>query len=533
MSFSVPSRVRILSFWVLFPALFLGISLFVSSFGLFGSWTVTAFGVPYYYNWDPDGFYLGVGLTFFDQRYTWVGHPGIPLVALIYTVARACHGIGMALGDSAPFESFAAKQAATVILASKIAVSLFHILSFAMLYRIGRIFLTKQAARIAVLAYATSAIVLYYMNKISPEPLWVFFALLSLFALWKYVETHRSRQKYLFLALAAFAAMAAVTTKIMIAFPLVFFVPLYILGHGEMTQRDKRVGIALFFLFSSLFFATLGWKVDWIGFITFWLQYSPTQAPSGNVSPEIHPLFAFIRFLIHLSVSLAEGFLSFLKLDPSDQKGQFNLAELPFFILSAGGFLLYWKKNPQKRRQAAWLAVFAVMMAPGVLYKGAHHYLPLHLALAALFCGYFVWETLSRLIIKAGSERTKTLAAVFSVLLIHAYSLALFVETKKSDMTNYLRDWRPYYRALAAIDDSQQIGILKVPEKTEIPGRLLSYYLPPASQIGERFRSFFVYLPGDTLPENLGERRIGAVLLHDPEGVRRIWPADPKGLSGR
>jgi len=45
-------------FWVLFPGVFLCISILVSYFGLFGSWTVSVFGVPYYYNWDPDGFYM-------------------------------------------------------------------------------------------------------------------------------------------------------------------------------------------------------------------------------------------------------------------------------------------------------------------------------------------------------------------------------------------------------------------------------------------------------------------------------------------
>ncbi|MBU1256015.1 hypothetical protein KKH35_04035 [Patescibacteria group bacterium] len=261
-----------------------------------------------------DRIYLGAGLTFFDVRYVWAGHPGIPLMFLIYSISKMFYWLGLLFGASVPFEIFTAKNIFWVIFITKSAITFVYILSFCILYRIALIFLTETASKIAVLSYATSVIILYYMNKISPEPLLVLFALLGIFWMWKYVENHHDYKGYIFLALSAFAGIVAVMTKIMIAAPLVVFLPAYILLHQGISLKNKILGTGLFLCFGVIFFILIGWKVDWPSFFDFWKNYAPSNPTSTSDSS---PLFYFnqsISYIISFFFSVIHGFFSFFSI---------------------------------------------------------------------------------------------------------------------------------------------------------------------------------------------------------------------------
>ena len=521
---SLGDRLKFPYFWVLFPGVFLCLSILVSYFGLFGSWIVSVFGVPYYYNWDPDGFYLGAGLTFFDERYVWVGHPGIPLMFLIHSISKVFYWLGLLFGASVPIETFTAKNIFWIILVTKSAITIVHILSFCILYRISLIFLTKTASKIAILSYATSVIILYYMNKISPEPLLVLFVLLSIFWIWKYVENHHKYKGYIWLALSAFAGIAAVMTKIMIATPLVAFLPAYILLHQGISLKNKMSGTCLFLCFGAMFFILLGWKVDWYYFFQFWSQYAPSNPDSTG---GVYPLFSFIQAISHIITNflfiMADGLFSFFSISGlTSQKGQFNAAELPFMALSVVGFIQYWKDNPPKRRQMTWLLIFALITAPCVLYKGAYHYLVIHLAFAAIFFSYFICESISKILKGTALSKNKFATAVIATLMIHSLSIAIFVETKWSDIRNYMNNWQPYYIGLNTINHEERIGISNTRDKSEIPGRLISYYVPPSSSFNKRFRDYFVYLDGDTSQDKLKEKNITVVISSGAEWTNII-----------
>jgi len=507
-------------FWPVLSFIYVSLSLLFSFNGLFGNWAISLFGVTYPVNWDPDGFYIGAGITFSESRYAgFVGHPGIPLIFCIHAISRLMHIASFFSGPAVDFAAFAAKNIFWIILAVKLFITCCYLASFYAVYSVARFYLTKTSSQIAIAAYATTGIVLYYFNKISPEPLLVFFVFFSLWAMFRYVGTHRaSGVSYAYLILSASAAALALLTKIAIALPLPVFILGYILSHRMIAAGDKAKGAALFLVSFLTVLFLAGQKVDWTYFFNYWFNYAPgtpSYAVGRGVAANIVSAFMaayenIFQFVLDLFVW--EAWLP----GRSSFRGHFNAAALPYLVCSVVGLAMYWKQNPDMRRRVLAILVLCIALAPLVMYRAAHHYYVIHLAVASFFAGYCV----SSLAGRVSSSRARTAAvALVSVLLVNSLSAAIFLRAKYADMREYARWWKPYFTALNEMRRKDRIAIVAVSDMTDIPGRIVSYYVDQRSPLCRAFeRQFLLFdeIPPDAVIMN---ERIITVLRHTPDGV--------------
>src|SRR5262245_45980855 len=135
-----------------------------------GSWPNRIFGEPAWYELDPGSFYVTAAheLTFGTPA-LFLGHPGTPLLLLLEGVQQGLYALAAEPGLS--YTAFTARNLPGVIVASKLLVTVLHLVSFAFLFAFARKLLRDElAAWCACLGYATSLPALYYVSRISVEP---------------------------------------------------------------------------------------------------------------------------------------------------------------------------------------------------------------------------------------------------------------------------------------------------------------------------------------------------------------------------
>jgi hypothetical protein len=460
---------------IILSGIFLAVSWRISYLSGFSDWTIAAWGGSYILHWDPDGMYLGAGISLGDIPHIPSDgpHPGLPLIWLIYSLSRTFSLIAGPWTEAPTNSLFVAKNIFWIAFLSKCFITIIHLLSFFALYRLALVFTRPAEAKIAVLAYGTTMIVFHSINKISPEPFVVLFSLLGLLCCYEFIRDPHRPRGYLFLGLSALNGACAILSKFMISAPLFFFVPAYILSHPHVKPRLKWIASTLFIAFSLAFLFLLGWKIDWEEFFRFWIQY----APGGSRMAEGSWFHAWHR-------DWTPG-LEF-------QYHQFFWGELPFLILSLWGLRSYWKFFPEKRRQLAWLLLLALLLTPAVLYRAAPHYGFLHFALGSIFFGYGVcrlarWASPKYL--PAGKGRSFLLAAIFT-LFIHSFGIGSFLLVREEDIGRYQKNWRPYFQALEQIRYGERIGMIKE-ECRLTPDRVITLQLPASAPLALAFQRLF------------------------------------------
>jgi hypothetical protein len=376
------------------------LSLFISYKGLFGSWTVSAFGVPTYYFWDPDGYYLSAGITFFNDRYAgFIGHPGIPLMFCIQIITGILYSFAFLFDPSLDYAVFAAKNISFVILATKLFITACYLLSFYILFTISRIFLTKTFSQLAVIAFGTTCIILSYFNKISSEPLLLIFVFSSYWFMLKYVQNSLEWKGYAYLVLCSISVGLAILTKMMIALPVPLFILGYIFFHQSIKFANKIKASSVFLVFFTVVFIVCGSKVDWSNFVSFWFYYAPG-------SPKYEVSIGFFNNIL-LSAGKIPEYLVLIFFDFFSQRlwapslnsflGLFNIATLPFMFSALIGFFLYWRKYPDKGRNLGAILILLLFLTPQAFYRHGYHYYLIHLGDAALFVSYFIKFILDRM----------------------------------------------------------------------------------------------------------------------------------------
>ncbi|MDD5492391.1 MAG: hypothetical protein PHV60_06910 [bacterium] len=495
-------------FWlklsIILAVLFAGITYF----SLFGNWLVRSLGVEYTANWDPDGMYLASGLAFFDHKYvSYVGHPGISLMFLIQITARLMYWVYGIFHNNGSFAAYAATHIFWILFTIRMVMVSLFILAFYVLYKMSLVFLSRALSQIAVLVYASSFIILYYLNKISPEPILVISVLLTIYWSWRYLLNADNNKGYFFLFLTAVATAIALATKILIVAPLAVFIPVFILSRGELKPKKRILDVILYIFILFLVFAGLVPKVDWKYFIGFWLDYGPT---GGRTS----------KGIIDVMTSALNGLAPRLWLpNLKDWKGLQNLVMWPFMILGIAGLCQYWRNNESKRNTIKWILIFLLMITPPVIYKAAYHYLVIHLAIAAIFAGYWIGTNVNSRM-KGFSSQTKTWVAVSTVLVVNSLGLIMYADIKINESRDYNRWWKPNYKAINRLQPGQRIGLIMNTYRDDIPSRLMSYYYLKGSLLMKEFDNLFVVIKEPLeLPELL-KKNIGPILIYQQDGVK-------------
>jgi hypothetical protein len=257
-----------------------------------GAWDNRIFGFAMWQDNDPGGWYIPAAHEALSRpgRTCFHGHPGVPLVLLLSVEQAASYGLGHLADSRLSFTQYTARHVREVWIAAKIGSVVLHLLCFAALYVYARaITRRRDLALLATATYATSFPVLYFLNRVSVEPL------MNLFFLSTIVCVVRSEKAgpgapwpAIWAAAAGVCSVSAFFTKIhlMAAWPVWAGIGI-LLGVGAAKQRPLLRRLALLGAFGAgALGATLIYNqfVDWQAFASFWQQIRPLGAPVADAS---------------------------------------------------------------------------------------------------------------------------------------------------------------------------------------------------------------------------------------------------------
>lgn len=506
------------TFWLALTLILFGASYWETTTATIGGWDIHVMGVRHGAVWDPGGPYLGSGLMLFDDRYApFVGHPGLPLMALCQLVGRILWLPSMQV----PFDLFCAQHLQTIAMTAMLAMTAAFVGALLILECVAlRLLGSPGQAMLAVLAYATTYPFLFYLNRISPEPLLVIFTLSAFLCLWRYYEIGEHRRRWWWLALSAQAAVAAVYTKFMIAGPLVFFIPLQIACRRDLTLAKRLRDAAAFLGLSVPLFLAGTWKIDWSYFFQFWFAYAPGVPRYSTSDTWVVNVVRNLSVTLPAMLGSAASQLSPTRLLPSfaTREGLFFAAEGLLLVLSAIGLAAWFKASTNRPVLLRWfLAYLAITVIP-YLQKGIGdwHYLFVHLAVASVFAAYAIARGLHTLR-RCDVDRVQDwCGAALVAVAVNGCAIYIAADMRRYD-AEQARFWQLYYEAPSLIDADAHVGLIGAPHVAELLQPVGAYL--PATSFVERFRDFLVPIAGDESAAELRRRKIQATVELTDRGL--------------
>jgi len=400
-----------------------------------GNWDNVVFGAKLWNEGDPGGYYIPSAHELYSShgRLLYPGHPGLTLQILLHAIQAIYFALLAPPGVG--FARFIAENLTRVFLFSKLALTAVHLASFGLFLLFARRLLdAERAAVFATLGYATSWPVVYYLSRVSVEPLMIVCFLGTFLALWREEDGGSSA----WAGLAGFSAVSGLATKFHLLWPLPF------IGLAMLRKRPK--GLLAFVVAAGLSLALYSTLLDWRDFFSYW------EAP-GVVAGG--PLSRTLLGLIHMP--LANW------LPGPTRSGIFLLCEGPLLAISAWGLSRFLRRKSAGRRRLAWPAAAVIFTLPVWAYRCAavsgdfhgFHYLFPFMILAAVFFGHASNELLAK--IPVSGKFARAAAACLWILVIHAATLGAVLDTRVKDAAFYRRV-RPYQ---AGRPELSGLGVLR------------------------------------------------------------------------
>jgi len=481
-------RVLLASTLALAAAL-LAFSALMSAWAPLGGWPNRIFGEPAWYEFDPGSFYVAAAHDLhFGTPALFLGHPGTPLLLLLEGVQRGVYAFSddAGLSDAA----FTARHLPVVFLASKLLMTILHLVSFAFLFAFARQLLRDElAAWCACLGYATSLPVLHYVSRISVEPLMMICIFASFLALWRWEDLEgkgNAMRARLFAALAGVAVATGLVTKFNFLVPL----PFLLLLEGALApraagpgQRARERSLALLALTSAAVVTLWFWSnwIDWILFFSFWSGVPPLW----NSATRIWNLWP---------APTAAGVLP--------------LAEFAFVSVAVVGWVDVVRRGAAPRRRVVFVSLFAAYTLVVFAYRVylERSFLPFHyfVPAAGILTVFFGAATARVLRGLTHSLPVAAAAGALWLLVIHGLAVYATVDSRLRDVAFY-QELRPTFEWIARLAPQQRIGVREeVFEAREFASKVASLHtimLPaPSAKAGgssvrHEFESLFVPVP--------------------------------------
>ncbi len=435
-------RRRSSRWWVVLAVGFLTFSATFSAMAPVGAWPNEIHGRRAWLENDPGSFYVASAHELaWGESPLFLGHPGATLTPLLWGVQSAFYRVSGETEKS--FTRFTAQNLPTVFFLSKLTMTFLHLLSFAALFALARRLLDDDAAAtIATLAYATSLPVLYFVSRISVEPLLVTFFALSFVAVWRYQDaalSGRSGSAYALSALAGFAAVSGAVTKLNFLGLLPFFLGFYVIrGRASRIElRTRTIALLAFVSASGLALACYSQVIDWGVFASFWGGMAKKRLVFQWELADFVPGLEARRILL--------------------------AAELPFFIVASVSWGLYLRTAEDPDR-AMWFSAYIIylllLFAYRIVAEGNflpfHYFLPAQAALSV----FFGWGTL-QIARKIGVPMAGTAATIGLIAwlgLHHAVGVWTAIESRLHDAAVYA-DHRPAFALLRRLGPRERVGV--------------------------------------------------------------------------
>jgi hypothetical protein len=450
-------------FWLVLVLALLSFGAYFSHAAPTGLWKNQVFGTELWLENDPGGSYVASAHELFlsDQGPLFPGHPGTTLQLLLCALQHVYHWV--AGDDGYSFTAFTARHIARVFFLSKMLVATLHALCVYFVYRLARaLHQRKGAAVAAALGYATCLPFLYFLSRISVEPLLVLFfvtTFLSLVACHRRLEAGDSRGALVSAGLAGALAVSGSFSKLNLLGPLPFFGLAYLLARGgfgaaALVPLSRRLPSCLSFALTTLLAGLLySQLVDWGDFEGLWRDNSGLRR-----------LFHQWSFAALLPAATADGV--------------FLLGELVFLALAAGGWIVLLRRPSPARPDFAWLSLYSCWILMLWAYRVAtlgnlrpFHYLLPVMVLSAVSFGSVTHGMLAR---TRWSARGQWLALVAWVGLVHLGAIWSATDSRSRDAELY-RPLREVHEVLGDLEPGQRIALLERAPGSAPVGRRLRY----------------------------------------------------------
>lgn len=504
MKTSQASRSKARWVWLIPAAGLLLFSGIYSYLAPFGGWENRIFEVPVWKETDPSGPYIAAAHEFaWGETPSFLGHPGSTLLLLLEGVQYAYYALGDSAGFS--FTQFTARNLPTVVLLSKLLMTVLHLVSFFAVFVFAKQLVgSRRAACLASLGYATSFPVLYFLSRVSVEPLMVIFFIASFLAIWRFQELAaegRDGAALGFVGLAAVAAACGALTKFSFLGPLPLFLLLYLLAglrpqpRAPIAARTSKLALLVFCGVSAAAALLSTQFVDWQIFFGFWHGTTQRELPSFRWIP--------------------------LGLLPGLQPDRiFLLTELVFISLGAIGGVAFTRRASPGRSRALWASAYAgyALLIWGYRCSTVGSLLPFHYffltqVLVAVFFGYFGELALRRLPKRSTSRRLAFLGLA-AVVVGHAIGILAVVDSRRHDVAMYAPN-RAIYALISQLSPSQRLGIDRrsLPKVRRLHGLGVPYVLKETVLL-EEFRRIFAPADMDSIPSDARRLFVPALGTH-------------------
>lgn len=435
-------------FWLVLVVSLLSFGAYFSYAAPTGLWKNQVFGTELWLENDPGGSYVASAHELFlsDQGPLFPGHPGTTLQLLLCALQHAYSWIA---GDERySYTSFTARHIHRVFFLSKMLVAALHALGVYFVYRLAKALHQREGAAVAAaLGYATCLPFLYYLSRISVEPLLVLFfvtTFLSLAACHRRLEAGDSTGALVSGGLAGVLAVSGSFSKLNLLGPLPFFGLAYLLaragfGSAARVPVSRRLPSCLAFALTALLAGLLYSRlVDWRDFQALWRDNSGLRR-----------LFQDWSFAALLPAADADGF--------------FLLSELVFLGLAAVGWVALLRRPSPAKPDFAWLSLYSCWVIMLWSYRVAtlgnlrpFHYLLPVMVLAAVSFGSVTHGMLAR---SRWSRRNRWIALVAWVGLVHLGAIWSVTDSRSRDAALY-QPLREVHAVLGDLEPGQRVGLL-------------------------------------------------------------------------
>jgi hypothetical protein len=493
-----------------------------------GTWNNVLFGVPMWTEADPAGYYIVSAheLYAFHGKHLYPGHPGLTLQILLHALQAAYYAL-RAPGDLG-FTAFIAKNFTSVFILSKLLATGIHIMTFFLMYRFALSLLRRErAALLAALGYATSLPVVFYLSRVSVEPLMILFFLASFLCAWRSIEEAKSpRRTALWAAAAGALSIAGLVTKFHLLWPL----PAACLGQlvfGDALPWKRapargRTPRALAFSAAALAALALSsLLMDWRDFFAYW---DVGGMDHGTIGSGLAGLVAIQLDVLKAIVRGAAAMPASLWLPGPTRSGVYLLCELPMLLVAAAGAVRLFRGGGERAGRWFWLAAataYTVLIWAYRCFGVSHdfhgfHYLFVFTALAAALFGAASDAIFER---RRWTPAAEAAALVLWIALIHGLTLKGVFDSRLQDAVLYRRV-RPFGAALARAIGRERVALIGIDPGTAVglSGLAILRETPPMrSALLEELAGDYVKVDRAEL-EHLttrpaaGERPVGSVV---------------------
>jgi hypothetical protein len=455
-----------------------------------GVWGNDIFGEQAWKEADPGGFYFAAAHELaWGESPLFVGHPGATLLPLLYAVQAGLYRLWAE--DGVAFTRFTAQHLPAAFLASKLLMTGLQLLSFVALYGLARALLRDpRAAALATLGYATCLPVLYYLSRISVEPIQIGCFAAAFLATFRYEDCAREGRLVAALAWSGGAAALAVSSamsKLAFGGPLPFLLALQIAAGcgrsgpgGPIAWRVRWQALGAFAAAGLVALGVYSQIIDWPHFVAAWRSISRRSLSDGWRLADWAPGLGATR--IYLA------------------------SELGFLAVAALGFGLFLRDRVAERRRALWLAAYGVygllLFAYRVALEGnfrPFHYSFLLQATAAVFFGHASLVGWRRLRRDRPGGLPGPVAAVLWLALLHGVAAAAVIDSRRHDALEF-EARRPVFPLVEGLAPGERLGVVQRRWGREALDRRLVLlhgfdfpipFHPRAARLATEFESFF------------------------------------------